>query len=78
MVGEKISKFTFEFRKTLKTALVAAFGLVIALSWNEVIKEMVASLTSLSPIQGKLISALVITFVSVLAIIAITHFIRTE
>jgi len=78
MVKEKISNFTREFRKTLKTALVAAFGLVIALAWNDFIKTLVGTITTLSPVQGKLVSALIITFLSVLAIIAITHFIRSE
>lgn len=72
MVKEKISKFTKEFKRTLNTALIAAFGLVIALSWNEVIKEFVGQIASLSPVQGKLVSALIITIVGVIAIILIT------
>lgn len=76
MAREEISKFTKEFRRTLGTAVVAAFGFIVALAWNDVVQELVGKITSLSPIQGKLISAIVITIVAVLVIIFVTHFIK--
>lgn len=36
-------EFGKEFKKQLKTLLVAAFGFVAALSWNDAIKSLVAS-----------------------------------
>lgn len=57
-----------EFRKTTSTAIVAAFGLLIALAWKDVITGFVEKITSVSPVQSNLISALIITFIAVLGI----------
>lgn len=72
MVREKISKFTREFRKTLTTAIVAAFGFLIALVWRDFITEYVDKITGASPVQGKLVSAVIVTFIGVIAILIIT------
>ena len=50
-------KFRSELKKAINTAIVAAFGFIIALSWKEVITEYVDTITKMSPIQGKLIQA---------------------
>lgn len=68
--------FTKEFRNTLATAIVAAFGFVTALAWNNVIQEFVGKITTLSPVQGQLITAVIITFISVIVILFVTHFIK--
>lgn len=57
-----------EFKKATSTAIMAALGLVIGLAWMDVITGFVEKITSVSPIQGKLISALVITVIGVLGI----------
>lgn len=71
-------KFKNEFKKAISTAFMAAFGFIIALSWREVIQEYVTLLTQVSPIQGKLISAIIITFFSVIGIILVTSFLHQE
>lgn len=79
MVTKKpIKKFRREFRKSFGIAIIAAFGLVTALSWKDVITEYLEKIISLSPIQGKLISALIITIISVIVIILITKLISSE
>ena len=75
---EKTKKFNLEFKKTLNTAIVAAFGFIIGLVWKDVIMGYVEELTAVSPVQGKLISALIITFIGVLGIIIVTKFLRVE
>lgn len=69
---EKIKAFRREFRKSLTTGIVAAFGLLIALVWKDVITEFVDSITTKSPIQGKLISAIIVTLICVLGILIIS------
>ena len=76
MVKEKIKqsakKFKLEMKKAVTTAIVAAFGFLIALTWKEVITEYVNKLTELSPLKGNLISAIIITIISVIGILIVT------
>lgn len=60
-----------EFIKTLLNLSTSAFGLVAALAWNEVIKELITS--TIQPILGKssgllslLVYAILVTFLAVL------------
>ena len=71
-------RFKKDINKALLTALVAAFGFLIALSWKEVIKEYVAQLTSFSPIQGRLIEAVIVTIIAVLGILIVTYFLSEK
>jgi len=71
---ESAKKFKNELRKSIATAMVAAFGLVAALAWRDVISEWVNDLIVFSPVQGLLINALIITAISVIAIILITKY----
>ncbi len=65
--------FKQEMKKATNTAIVAAFGFVIALVWKDVITEWVATITSASPIGGKIIEALIVTIIAVIGIIIITR-----
>jgi len=65
-------KFHNEFNKSTKTAMVAAFGFLIALAWRDLISEFVNTLTSISPVKGRLISAIIVTLISVIGIIIVT------
>lgn len=62
-----------EFNKALNTALIAAFGFLIALVWRDVIQEWVNKISESSPVQGKLISALIVTIICVLGIIVVAR-----
>ena len=66
-------KFNLEIKKAVNTAIVAAFGFLIALTWRDVITEYLNELTALNPVQGKLISAIIITLVSVVGILIVTR-----
>lgn len=69
---EKSLKFRGELKKSMNTAIVAAFGFLIALSWRGVITDFIESIESFSPIQGKLIEALIVTLVGVIGIMITT------
>jgi len=71
---QKTNQFKRELKKSVLSAVVAAFGFLIALSWRDVIIEYVDKISSLSPVQGKLISAVIITIICVLGILIMTRF----
>lgn len=65
-------KLKTETKKAISTAMVAAFGFVIALAWKDVIIEYIDTLTASSPLQGKLIGALIVTIIAVIGILIVT------
>lgn len=65
-------KFKQEFNKSISTAIVAAFGFLIALVWKDVITEWVDTITSVSPVHGKLIEAVLVTLIAVIGILIVT------
>jgi len=65
-------KFRKEFRKSIATALIAAFGLIIAFSWKDVINLWVEEILSLSPIKNSLLSAIIVTIFCVLGILIVS------
>jgi len=65
---ENVKELKSEFKKTTSTAIIAAFGLLVALAWKDVITGFVDKITKVSPVQSKLISALFITIIAVLGI----------
>ena len=67
-----------ETRKAIATAVIAAFGFLMALSWRDVITQWVEALKQFSLIQGKLIEALIVTAISVLGILLVTKFISVK
>lgn len=71
-------RFESEFKKSVSTALIAAFGFIIALAWRDYITEALNSLVKVSPLQGKLFSALIITFFSVVGILVVTRFLSVK
>ena len=73
-----MKKFRYEVIKSLVTAIVAAFGFLIALVWRDVITEYMDVISSASPVKGKFISAIIITIISVFGILIITRFIPSE
>ena len=65
-------EFNKEFRKAINTAIMAAFGFLIALVWKDVITEFVDGISQKSPVQGKLFSALLVTIICVFGILIVT------
>ncbi len=75
---ESASVFQREFRKSTATAIIAAFGFIIALAWQDVVKELAGKITALTPIQGKLFSAVVISAIAVAGILITTKLMQKE
>ena len=73
-----MKKLGKELRKSTHTAIVAAFGFLIALVWRDLIVEYVNGLVQFSPIQGKLITAIVITLFSVIGIFIVGKILRIK
>lgn len=75
-IKEKIKqsghKFGKEFKKSVSTAIIAAFSLLVALSWKDVITIYVNKIESVTPLKGELIGALFITLISVIGILIVT------
>ncbi len=65
-------KFQREFRKSVTESIIAAFGLLIALTWKDVISAWVNKLSEASPIKGSLISAIIVTAICVFGILIIS------
>ena len=81
-IKEKIKnskhKLGKEFKKSISTAIVAAFGFIIALAWRDVITGYVQKIQETTPIRGELISALFITIISVIGILLVSRFLGAE
>jgi len=69
---ESAKKFNNEIKKATSTAIIAAFSFLIALAWKDVITEYVDKLVAISPLSGKIISAIIITLICVIGMIIIT------
>ncbi|PJE58527.1 MAG: hypothetical protein COU81_00265 [Candidatus Portnoybacteria bacterium CG10_big_fil_rev_8_21_14_0_10_36_7] len=73
---ENKKKLTSEFRKTSINYILAGFGLVAALAWNEAIKSFLDLVfgSSRGSITAKFIYAIIITFVVVILSIKISKY----
>ena len=69
---ESAKKFNDKLKESLNTAIVAAFGFLIALTWRDLIVEYISQIEKYSPLQGKLFSALIVTFIGVIGILLVT------
>lgn len=66
-----------EFKKQTATAIMAAFGLIIALSWKDVITDAISRIEFVKG-YGLLMSAVILTLVSVLGILIISRWAKEE
>lgn len=74
-IHHEISKFTKEFRRNFFTLLITAFGLVAALSWQDVIKEWI----SISfPDQSTVIHKTFIAIVVSIFFVIVTYFLSKK
>jgi len=73
-----VNEFRREFKKEMNTAIMAAFGFLIALVWKDVVTEFVDNISQRSPFQGTLISAIIITIICVLGIMILSRILKNE
>ena len=60
-----------EFKKQTSTAIMAAFGLIIALSWKDVITDLVDKIGFVKS-YGLLATAVILTIISILGILLVS------
>jgi hypothetical protein len=75
---EHAKEFNREFKREMNTAIMAAFGFLIALVWKDVITEFVDKISRQSPIQGKFFSALIVTLICVLGILILSKLLKEK
>ena len=73
-----VKKFEKELKKALYTALIAAFGFLIAFVWRDLIQLWVNKIAAASPITGQLMSALIVTIVCAIGILIVTRYLKEE
>ena len=71
-VKEHTENIKKEFKKQTSTAIMAAFGLIIALSWKDVITLLVDKFAFVKE-YGPIITAIILTIVSVIGIMLISR-----
>ncbi len=76
---EKVKKFKKEFKKEIVTAILAALGFLIALSWRDFISEAVNKAVKLTGVSDhlylfKLVTAVIVTIIAVIGIMIISKF----
>jgi TRAP-type C4-dicarboxylate transport system permease small subunit len=69
---KKIKEVRIELKKSAVTAIIAAFGFLIALSWRDVLIEWVTKFSEASPIKNKFISASIVTIISIIGILVVS------
>lgn len=77
-IEKKVKEFRIELKRSLETAIIAAFGFLIALVWRDVITEYVNTITAISPVKGKVITAFIVTIISVIGILFATRFLSEK
>jgi hypothetical protein len=70
------SEIKNEFKKQVSGAIIAAFGLIIALSWKDVITDFVNQFAIVKN-YGLLFSAIALTIVSVIGILLISKWAKS-
>jgi uncharacterized membrane protein len=70
---ESATKFKRELKKSVVTAIVAAFSFLIALSWRDLITEWITKISESSPIKSSFITTTIITIIGVIGILLISR-----
>jgi hypothetical protein len=73
-----VKTFKKEFKKEMNTAIMAAFGFLIALVWKDVITNFVNNLSEKSPFHGAFVSALLVTIICVLGIMLFSKILKNK
>lgn len=77
-LASEAHKFHTQFKDRTSAAIIAAFGFLIALAWQDLIKNIVTTHTPTGlfaeyPYLAQLISAVIITLIAVLAIMIVSR-----
>lgn len=77
-VISKVTQLRNEYKKQVSTAIITAFGLVIALVWKDVVTALMPSITSPAllakyPVLANLYTAIIITIIAVIGILVMSR-----
>jgi hypothetical protein len=75
---EEVKTFKKEFKREMNTAVLAAFGFLIALVWKDVITNFVNNISEKSPFHGTLISAMGVTVICVFGIMFFSRILKDK
>ncbi|MDR0887739.1 MAG: DUF5654 family protein [Candidatus Methanoplasma sp.] len=76
-MADESDSFKLQFLQAVSSLIIAAFGLVAALAWNEAIKEAILRFfTAEDNLLGLFIYALIVTVIAVLATLLITRAVK--
>lgn len=71
------AKFKVQILEAMSSLIIAAFGLVAALAWNEAIKSMITQIfKSSSDVLGLTVYAAIVTILAVVMTIIITRAVK--
>ncbi|MEK6833347.1 MAG: DUF5654 family protein [Nanoarchaeota archaeon] len=73
-----VKTFKKEFKREMNTAILAAFGFLIALVWKDVITASVDNLSEKAHFGGAIVSALVVTVICVLGIMLFSRILKEK
>ena len=77
-IKTSVSYVKDEMRKSASVAIVSALGFIVALSWRDVIKEYTDKITMISPVKGNIVSAIIVTFLSVVGIVVVSNILANK
>jgi len=73
-----VKVFKREFKKQMSTAILAAFGFLIALVWKDVVTETVTKLSGNATLGGTVIGAIIVTIICVLGIMIVSRMLKEK
>ena len=65
-------------KEFIHTAIMAAFGFLIALVWKDVITGIVDNITQEAHVSGVLVSAIIVTVICVIGIMLFSRILREK
>lgn len=80
---ENASTFRSEYQKQVSTAVITAFGLVIALTWKDVVTALMPKITTPNflteyPLLSQIYVAGIVTLLAIIGILIISRWNKTE
>jgi hypothetical protein len=71
-------EFKKEFKKEMNTAILAAFGFLIALVWKDVITSVVDNITKEAHVSNAIVSAIIVTIICVFGIMFSSRLLKNK
>lgn len=76
LLEQKTSYFHSQFKQQASTAIITAFGLVVALAWKDVITDLINKLNPFNN-SNLVFSAIIVTLIAVIGITIVSKWVNT-